>query len=82
LSVQKKKAEPLVSEGVVPGLLSIAQSAHYLNLARCTIYTLLSKGCLRSVRYGRRRLIPTTELNRYIDRLIEEQMGGKDDDAA
>lgn len=46
--------------------LSIAQAARALNVGRSTLYKLLANGTLRSVRVGRRRLIPLSEIARLL----------------
>ncbi len=47
-----------------------------LGVGRTTIFELIASGELRSVRIGRRRLIPAAELHRYAERLIETQARG------
>jgi excisionase family DNA binding protein len=44
--------------GLEPIVDSIADTAVRLNLSRTTIYELIAKGQLRSVKIGKRRLIP------------------------
>jgi excisionase family DNA binding protein len=46
----------------VERLLSIAEAATALGVSRTALYTALGSGRLRSVKVGRRRLIPTSAL--------------------
>jgi excisionase family DNA binding protein len=41
-------------------------AAQYLDVGHDAIYQLLNQGRLRSVKLGRRRLIPMTELHRFL----------------
>lgn len=54
----------------VPSLAPLAVSprkaAHYLDVGHDAIYTLLNQGRIRSVKLGRRRLIPIVELERFL----------------
>lgn len=45
---------------------SPAEAARRLGVSRATIYGLLEHGQLRSVKVGRRRLIPVSELHRLV----------------
>jgi len=45
-----------------PELLSIGQAAHRLGVGRTALYALITAGRLRSIRIGRRRLIPGDSL--------------------
>lgn len=47
---------------------SIDEAAHALGVGRSLIFTLLKEGKLKSIRVGKRRLIPTTELQAFLDR--------------
>jgi excisionase family DNA binding protein len=67
--------KPIVSEGIAPGLLSVEQTSRYLGIAKCTVYALFRDGAIRSIMHGRRRLVPTSELNAYIARLIADEYG-------
>jgi len=46
--------------------LSPAESRRALGLGRTTFYNLISSGELRTVRVGRRILVPATELERFL----------------
>ena len=54
----------LAAREPAPRNLSIAEAASLLGVSRSTVYNRLRTGELRSVRIGRRRLIPSSELER------------------
>jgi excisionase family DNA binding protein len=64
-------------------LLSVEQAADALGLGRTLVYQEISRGRLRSVRIGRRRLIPASAIDEYADsetpawkgRALEEDHG-------
>jgi excisionase family DNA binding protein len=49
-----------------PLAVSPRKAARYLDVGHDAIYQLLNDGRLRSVKLGRRRLIPMTELHRFL----------------
>jgi excisionase family DNA binding protein len=49
-----------------PDLVDATNAARRLGIGRTSLYELLSTGELGSVRIGRRRLIPSTEIERFI----------------
>jgi excisionase family DNA binding protein len=49
-----------------PRAVSPRKAARYLDVGDDAIYQLLGQGRLRSVKLGRRRLIPLTELKRFL----------------
>ncbi len=51
---------------LVPLAVSPRKAAQYLDVGHDAIYQLLNQGRLRSVKLGRRRLIPMTELQRFL----------------
>ncbi len=51
-------------------LLSPDQAAEALGCGRTQVYSLISDGRLRSVKIGRLRRIPVSELHRYVDGLM------------
>lgn len=62
------------SEGdQAPTLLTVHQACGALNISRWTLYQLIRKRQLASVKIGRRRLIPATELIRFVERLRGEE---------
>ncbi len=60
--------EPSVSSAGMnaPRLLSIKQTMFALNLGRTRIYELIAEGKLKTVRIGRRRLIPTEAIDTFL----------------
>lgn len=67
-------AEDPIPEGrvveVQPILLSVEQASKALSVGRTEVFRLLREQRLRSIKRGRRRLIPRAELDRY----VEEEM--------
>jgi excisionase family DNA binding protein len=51
---------------LVPLAVSPRKAARYLGVGHDAIYLLLNQGRLRSVKLGRRRLIPMSELERFL----------------
>lgn len=49
-----------------PLAVSPRKAAQYLDVGHDAIYTLLNQGRIRSVKLGRRRLIPVVELERFL----------------
>jgi excisionase family DNA binding protein len=49
-----------------PLAVSPRKAARYLDVGHDAIYQLLGQGRLRSVKLGRRRLIPLSELERFL----------------
>lgn len=56
---------------VEPRLLNDRQAAARLGIGRTKLRELLSTGQLRSVRIGRRVLVPVGEVEAYVQRLLE-----------
>lgn len=54
-----------------PLLHGISESARLLNLGRTKTYELLDSGALKSIRIGSRRLIPDSEIRRFIAERME-----------
>ncbi|GIL25711.1 helix-turn-helix domain-containing protein [Actinocatenispora comari] len=61
---------PLISEP--PHLLRVEDAARLLGVGRSTAYDLIAGGLLRSVKIGRRRLVPREAITETIDRLEQE----------
>ncbi len=60
-------AHSSVGAGVVPAVLyGVDEAASALRLSRSLIYELIRSGRLRSVKQGRRRLVPVSALNEYV----------------
>jgi len=53
-------------------LQSPRDAANLLGIGRTTLYTLIKNGELHPVKIGRRTLIATAELVRYVDRLTAD----------
>lgn len=52
-------------------LLTVPEAAHLLSIGRSRCYQLLLGGELRSLKLGRRRLIPREALNAFVARQLE-----------
>ncbi|MCX4097400.1 helix-turn-helix domain-containing protein [Nocardia sp. alder85J] len=64
----KTGTEPGPSSAV-GSLLTIPEAADQLRLSRWGVYDLLHKKDLLSVKQGRRRFIPSSEIHRYLESL-------------
>lgn len=58
-----------------PAALSIPEAAAQLGISRSHLYGLLDAGVIRSVRLGRRRLIPASEIDRVLEEGAAEAVG-------
>ncbi len=58
--------ETIESPKLSPLAVSPRRAAQYLDVGHDAIYTLLNQGRIRSVKLGRRRLIPVVELERFL----------------
>ena len=54
---------------VVPVAYDVDEAAVALRLSRSALYELIRSGRLRSVKSGRRRLVPVAALTAYLDSL-------------
>jgi excisionase family DNA binding protein len=52
-------------------LYPMIQAAYLLGISRTELYTRMQRGELRSVKLGRLRMIPATELDAFAARLME-----------
>jgi excisionase family DNA binding protein len=59
-------ARSTVKSEVVPLLYRVDEAAAALRLSRSSVYELIRSGQLRSVKQGRRRLVPVTALAEYV----------------
>jgi excisionase family DNA binding protein len=69
------RAEAAVSEGAPDRLLSIDDAAAALSIGRSALYDELAAGRLRSVKVGRRRLIPAGAIGQYIEQASARAAG-------
>ena len=57
-----------------PALLAYPEAQAYLGgLSRSTLKLLVARGTLRSITIGRRRLLPLSELDRYVSERLDEK---------
>ncbi len=56
-------------------LLTVEEAAGRLNLGRTFVFSLIKSGQIASVRIGRARRIPASEIEAYAARLVAEQCG-------
>ena len=54
-------------------LLTPEETAEALGCGRSQVYALISEGHLRSVKIGRLRRIPVSEVHRYVDNLLADE---------
>lgn len=67
-------AHPSVGNAVVPAVLyGVDEAAIALRLSRSLIYELIRSGRLRSVKQGRRRLVPVIALDEYVASLESQR---------
>ncbi|MEC4612862.1 helix-turn-helix domain-containing protein [Tsukamurella tyrosinosolvens] len=57
-----QQPSPSPSAPGVPQMLTAAEAAEGLRVSKSTVYHLINNGALRSVKIGRRRLIPAASL--------------------
>lgn len=65
--------------GAMQTLMTVDDAARQLGMGRTTVHDLMKKGTLRSVKIGRARRIPSTEVEALISRLTAEQWAGGDE---
>ncbi len=59
---------------VEKGLYTVLESGEYLGLGRSSMYNLIMRGELLSVKVGRSRRVPLIELQKYVERLIQQSL--------
>ena len=59
-------------------LLTVPEAARKLRVCRQTVYELMARGELRSVRIGRARRIPVAELKGWVERALAQEYGDED----
>lgn len=57
---------------IPPILYRVEEAAEALRMSRSVVYELIRSGRIRTVKEGRRRLVPVTALTEYVTELIEE----------
>ena len=62
-----------MSSPIVPRLLRITDAAQYLSCTFTFIETLIREKKVPSIKLGKRRLIDTIDLDRFVEREKEEQ---------
>ncbi len=63
------------TEPAPPGYLAVEAFAHRVGLPKATLYRRMGEGLVRSVKIGRRRGIPATELDRFHVREATQETG-------
>jgi len=66
--VDALRAESSPPDTDPPRLLSIAEAGQALGVGRSLLYNELSAGRLRSVKVGKRRLVPANAVREYVGR--------------
>lgn len=64
--LDRRAFESRGADSLVPLALSPRRAAECLGVGHDAVYQLLNEGRLRSVKLGRRRLIPVSELERFL----------------
>jgi excisionase family DNA binding protein len=63
----------MIETAITPVLYRVEEAAEALRLSRSQIYELIRSGRLRTVKEGRRRLVPVAALAEYVEcRLAED----------
>jgi excisionase family DNA binding protein len=52
-------------------VFTIDEAAEQLRVSRWTLYNLIRTNQLRSLKIGRRRLVPAAAINEFLDQLME-----------
>ena len=60
-----------------PLLVSVPRAAELLSVGRSEAYQLVLRGEIASVKIGRSRRVPMAALEAFVERLVEEQVGGR-----
>lgn len=68
---RREAPKPAASAAISPLLLRVGAAADALGICERMLYKRLSRGEIRSVKIGRVRLIPVSELEAYVARLLE-----------
>jgi excisionase family DNA binding protein len=65
----REELTPRVEPDGPTALLSVAEAARRLGISRTTLYGEIAAGRFRSVKLGRRRIIPADAIADYVERL-------------
>lgn len=57
---------------IIPMMYRVDEAAESLRISRTAIYELIRSGTLRSVKVGRRRLVPLSELKSYVEAVLTD----------
>lgn len=57
---------------IQPALMSVQAFCAWAGIGRTKVYEEIEAGRLQTVTLGRRRLVPTAEAERWLDRLLDE----------
>lgn len=60
-------------KSLVPILLKVEEAAQLCNVSRSTVYDLMGKGEIPSIKVGRVRRIPRVAIDQFIERQLLEQ---------
>jgi excisionase family DNA binding protein len=71
------EAKGAVREGVVivpvtPVLLSVEEAARCLSVGRSEVFAMIRERRIRSIKRGRRRLIPMSEIDAYVQQELDK----------
>jgi excisionase family DNA binding protein len=58
-----------------PATLPIPAAVAYSGIGRTLLYELVARGCIRAVKAGRRTLLVTETIDRYLASLPDAQIG-------
>ena len=58
-----------------PALMSVQAFCAWAGIGRTKVYEEIETGRLQTVTLGRRRLVPTAEAQRWLDRLLDNAAG-------
>ena len=74
--MENQVSAPSVPLGYSPLLLTITQVSELLNLGRTKTYELVMGGRIKSVKLGRKRLVPKANVERYVSEISAESSDG------
>jgi excisionase family DNA binding protein len=65
--------EPVDQTSPAPLAVSVEMATHMIPAQKTTLYKLIKEGKLRSFLCGRRRMIPVSEIEAFIERSMTDQ---------